>query len=97
LRKVITLLVLILAVLVGASFTLLNADPVSVNLYAIRFDLPLSVVIFASLLLGAILASFACVGLVLRRFRDHRQLSRRVRLAEDELSKLRKIPIKDHY
>lgn len=96
-RKLIMLIVLILAILVGASFTLLNSDPVTINVYAVHLELPLSVVIFASLLIGALLGAFACVGWMLRRVRDHRQLSRRIRLAEDELSKLRKIPIKDHY
>ena len=96
-RKLILVITLILAVLIGASFTLLNSDPVLVNLYALRVELPLSVVIFSSVLIGAALASIACVGLMLRRLRDNRQLHKRVRLAEDELSKLRKIPIKDHY
>jgi lipopolysaccharide assembly protein A len=97
LRKLVMLLILILAVLLGATFTLLNSDSVSVNLYVARFDVPLSVLIFLSLLVGAVLGAFACVGFMLRHVRDNRRLSRRARLAEDELSRLRKIPIKDSY
>jgi lipopolysaccharide assembly protein A len=97
LRKLIVLIVVILAVLAGASFTLLNSGSVPLNLYAVHLDMPLSVVIFSSLLIGAILGVFACMGLMLRHVRDNRQLHKRVRLAEDELSKLRRLPIKDHY
>jgi lipopolysaccharide assembly protein A len=97
LRKLILIIVLILAVLLGASFTLLNADTIALNLYVLSLELPLSVVIFLSLLIGALLGAFACMGWMLRRVRDNHHLQKRVRLAEDELSKLRRLPIKDHY
>ncbi|MFN2348143.1 MAG: lipopolysaccharide assembly LapA domain-containing protein [Thioalkalivibrio sp.] len=96
-RKLILLLALGLAVLVGATFSLLNSVSVPVNLYLGQVELPLSILIFVSLLIGAILGAFACTGFILRHLNENRKLRKRIRLAEEELTQLRKIPIKDSY
>lgn len=96
-RKLILLLALALAVLIGATFSLLNAGSVAVNLYVGEVALPLSILIFLSIFIGAILGAFACTGFILRHINDNRKLRKRIRLAEEEITQLRKIPIKDPY
>ncbi|EHQ52673.1 hypothetical protein ECTPHS_08281 [Ectothiorhodospira sp. PHS-1] len=90
--RVILPLVLILAVVLGASFTILNAGEVDVHLYLESFQVPLSIVVFVSMLLGTILGGLACSGLVMRRGRDARLLRKRCKRAEDEIARLRALP-----
>ncbi|MDD3517068.1 MAG: LapA family protein [Chromatiales bacterium] len=94
-RKFFYLLVLLVAVAIGVSFTVLNAGTVDVNIYFRSFSVPVALVVFLSVFVGAVLGVVACTGMIWARHRELRSLRRRARLAEEELDKLRKIPIKD--
>lgn len=94
LRPLALALFLIVAVL-GLSFASLNAAPVPVNLYFIRGEYPLSLVIVASFVSGLLItlsaASFACI----RLRHAARRAQRETRRIERELHTLRNAPIQD--
>lgn len=61
------LFIFTLAILVlGASFTLLNSDPVSVNYYFGTADITLSVILVGALVAGALIGVAATMGKILR-------------------------------
>ncbi|MCF6324118.1 MAG: LapA family protein [Gammaproteobacteria bacterium] len=61
------LFIFTLAILVlGASFTLLNADPVQVNYYFGTADIALSVILVGTLIAGALIGISATMGKLLR-------------------------------
>lgn len=90
--RLILILFVIVAVVLGASFTVINAGDVGVNLYLETYEVPLSIVVFVSLLLGAILGGLATSGMVMSRGREVRQMRKRCKRAEDEIARLRQLP-----
>lgn len=52
--RYISYIVLIIIVVIGISFAILNASPVTVDYYAAKTTLPLSIVIFVAFVLGVI-------------------------------------------
>lgn len=52
--RYISYIVLIIILIIGISFAILNASPVTVDYYAAKTTLPLSIVIFGSFVLGII-------------------------------------------
>ena len=76
---------------------MLNAQSVTLNLYLREFSLPVSVLVFLALVLGAVLGILASAGMVLRRQQEVRRLKRRLALSEEEVLNLRNIPIKDRH
>jgi len=71
--RIISLFFVLVILSFGLFFGLLNANEVQVNYYLGETALPLSVIIVASLIVGAILGAIASLGLV---FRQKRQLGR---------------------
>ncbi|MGA7799685.1 MAG: LapA family protein [Gammaproteobacteria bacterium] len=95
-RILLAILFLVL-LLLGLSFAVLNATSVPLNYYLGEVDLPLALVVVASLVLGAILGVLVSLGIVLRLKRQVRHLRRQVQTAEKEVSNLRAIPLKDSH
>ena len=83
------------AVIGGLSFAVLNASPVHLNYYFGSRDVPLSVALVLTLLLGAVLGVVSSFGVVLKLRREIARLRKAVKLAEKEILNLRSIPIKD--
>lgn len=86
---------LLATVLLGIIFTLQNPGKVTVGYYFSSIEAPLSLVISASLLLGAILGWVIAWARGLGKQHRHRQLQKKLMMAEAEISNLRKLPIKD--
>ena len=88
-------IVLILIVMLGAVFAVLNAEPVQFNYYFGNRELPLSLVMTISLGAGILLGIFACMGLMFGMKRENLQLRRKSQLASQEVNNLRALPLKD--
>lgn len=88
-------LLLVILVLVGLSFAVLNAQVVSLNYYLGTLDVPLSMALVSALALGALLGALVSLALLMGMKRQLRQLRRKVQIAEQEVANLRAIPIKD--
>jgi len=71
--RIISLFFVLVILSFGLFFGLLNANEVQVNYYLGETALPLSVIIVASLIVGAVLGAIASLGIV---FRQKRQLGR---------------------
>lgn len=87
-------LVLILAIL-GLAFAVINAKPVELNYFLATREVPLAMTLVLTLVFGAVIGLLFSLGMVLRLKRETLRLRRQVRLAEQEITNLRNIPIKD--
>lgn len=93
--RILGLIFFLVVVLIGLSFAVLNADPVTLNYYFGSSKMPLSLVAVVALVTGAVLGVIACLGLILRLKKQNARLRKNIRVAEKEISNLRNIPIKE--
>jgi len=87
--------ILLLVVALGAALATLNADTVRFDYYFDAMDLPLSMVLVVTLGVGALFGVLAGLSLSLGVRRENARLRRSLNLAEQEISNLRKLPIRD--
>jgi putative membrane protein len=93
--KLIKLLLVVLVMMLGAAFTVMNADPVKINYYFGTGEWPLAIIVVASLLLGALLGAMSGVGAMLRQRNEVGRLRRQQKVAKQEIENLRTLPMKD--
>ena len=93
--RIIRFLLLLLVVMIGAAFALLNATPVMVNYYFGARELPLAWVLMLALMAGVLAGVIAALASSVRLRRELSQLRRQQRLDRQEITNLRALPIKD--
>ncbi len=93
--RIIKLILLMLIVMLGAVFAVLNAEPVQFNYYFGSRELPLSLVMIIVMGLGVLLGIFACMGMMFGMKRENILLKRKSQLASQEVNNLRALPLKD--
>lgn len=91
------LLLVLFAVFVAASFTLLNDQSVMLNYYTGQVETPLAWVIFFSLAGGWILGIVSIAGWIIGLRWRLREAERKAALAETEVRNLRRMPLTDSY
>lgn len=91
---VIKLLVLLVFMVLGASFAIINDAPVRVDLYFITPELPLSLLLLLALGGGILLGGFAGMVYFMRVKKENADLKRKTRLVNEEVKNLRAMPIK---
>jgi len=91
---VIKLLLLLALMLLGASFAVINDAPVMVDLYFIRPELPLSMLLLLVLGGGILLGGLAGMFYFLRVKKENADLRRKSRLVHEEVENLRAMPVK---
>ena len=96
-KRIISYTVLLVIILLGIIFAVLNAQPVQFDFYFGRTEQPLSLIIIVTLILGSLLGILASFGLIVRSRREAARLRRTAELAEKEVANLRAIPIKDRH
>jgi putative membrane protein len=89
---IIKLLFLLVFMLVGASFAIINDAPVVVDLYFIRPELPLSLLLLLALGCGILLGGLAGVVYFMRVKRENADLKRKARVVSEEVKNLRGMP-----
>lgn len=89
------LLFILLVMLVGAAFAVMNAENVNLNYYFGSTVLPLSVVLVGAVCFGAVLGILAGLGGLASLKHENTSLRREARLASQEVQNLRTMPIKD--
>ena len=95
--RIFTYIIVILAILLGVSFAILNAEAVSLNYYIGTAETPLSLLLVITLGIGLLFGLLASLFTHLRLRRQISQLKHRLKLAEKEVSNLRAIPISDSH
>jgi putative membrane protein len=94
-KRIVGLIVILLVLVFGLFFGLLNAEPVTVNYYFGTRELPLSFVLVVMLVLGALFGVLAGLAHAFKLRREIHRLRKEHRLVEQELANLRALPIKD--
>ena len=91
---VIKLLFLLVFMILGASFAIINDKPVVVDLYFITPELPLSLLLLFALGAGILLGGLAGAVYFMRVKKENADLKRKTRLVNEEVKNLRTMPIK---
>ncbi|MCG6966341.1 MAG: lipopolysaccharide assembly protein LapA domain-containing protein [Chromatiaceae bacterium] len=91
---VIKLLLLLVFMVVGASFAIINDAPVTVDLYFITPELPLSLLLLLALGCGILLGGLAGMVYFMRVKKENADLKRKTRLVNEEVKNLRTMPVK---
>ncbi|MEA2079498.1 MAG: LapA family protein [Pseudomonadota bacterium] len=86
---------LIVLVVFGLSFAVLNAEPVSLNYYFGYHDIPLSMVVVLSLAVGAVIGILVSMGMILRLKQQLGGLRRKLQTAEKRADQLHILPVKE--
>ena len=96
--KIFSYLIVLLLLILGVTFALLNASPVTIHYYLGVSQLPLSLLLIISFALGIIIALLMVSMVLIRLKAKNLGLKRRLRIAEQEIENLRTMPIKkDNY
>ena len=93
--RLVSAFIILLVLLLVIFFTILNAEPVTVNYYLGVVNPPLALVVILSLVAGAILGLISSMFVIIATRHETSKLRRDMKHAEQELSNLRNIPIKD--
>ncbi|MDC9724642.1 MAG: LapA family protein [Gammaproteobacteria bacterium] len=96
-RRIMTIAVFITVFAIGAAFSAINTDPISVNYYLGSIIAPLSVIIVLSIVAGIILGAAIIFSSTLRLRYENRQLNKKLKVSEQEIDSLRILPIKDEH
>lgn len=91
------LLLVLFAVFVAASFTLLNDQTVLLNFYLDSRELPVAWVIFVSILGGWLLGIISVSGWLIGLRWRVREAERKAELAETEVRNLRRMPLSNNF
>ena len=94
-KRIITFIVLLLVALLGLTFALMNAEPVQLDYYFGTMKAPLSLLVVIAIIVGAGLGVFASMGIVVGQKRELAKLRKSAKVAEEEVSNLRSLPLKD--
>ena len=93
--KLFKLIFILCIALLGVSFSVLNASKVTINLYIGTYDIYLSLLLALTLGLGILIGFIAMFSSVIRLKTENYRIKHKAKLAEEEISNLRALPIKD--
>lgn len=82
--------------ILGASFAVLNNNPVALDLYFIQTELPLSLIMLLTLGVGIILGGFVSLFFFVRLKKENAQLRKQKALVQQEVNNLRSLPLSGH-
>ncbi|WP_078119526.1 LapA family protein [Thiosocius teredinicola] len=93
---IIKLFFILVFLVVGASFAIINDKPVVVDLYFLTPELPLSLLLLLAMGCGILLGGLAGTVYFMRVKKENADLRRQSRLVTEEVKNLRNMPIKGH-
>jgi len=93
--RLIGFLFLVVLIVIGLSFAVLNSQPVSLNYYFGYRDVPLSMVVVLALAGGAVIGVLVGAGTIIKLKAQAGQLRRRLRNAEKDSDQVRILPAKE--
>ena len=96
-KRIIIITILVLVALIGLSFALMNAEPVTLNYYFGKLQAPLSLVMVIVLALGAVMGVLASMWVVVAQKREMAKLRKAAKITEKEITNLRSLPMKDSH
>ncbi len=84
--RLLNILLLIVLIVLGLSFAVLNADPVPLNYYFGYREIPLSMIVVVALATGAVIGVLVSMGILLRQKQQAFRLRRQLKQAEKSAS-----------
>lgn len=93
--RLIKLLIILILIIIGAAFAVHNGENVVLNYYFGSQELPLSLLLIGTLIIGAIVGMFSATGSILRLKRENAALRRKSKVVAEEVENLRAIPLKE--
>ena len=94
-KRIVLLLFIVLVVLFGISFSVLNAELVTLDYYFSKIEVPLSIVVVTALAFGVLLGISAGALVALKNRRELYRLRKKLKSTELEVSNMRAIPVQD--
>ncbi|MCF6219344.1 MAG: LapA family protein [Gammaproteobacteria bacterium] len=94
-KRIILWLFIILVVIFGISFSVLNAELVTLDYYFSKIEVPLSIVVVTSLAFGILLGIATSILISLKNRRELSRLRKKLKNKELEISNMRAIPVQD--
>ena len=92
--RLIGFIFLIILIVLGLSFAVLNADTVPLNSYFGFREIPLSMVVVLSLATGAVIGVLVSMGMILRLKQQAASLRKKLQRAEKDAEQLQILPAK---
>jgi len=94
-KRLVWLTLALVVIAIGLSFAMLNPAATELDFYFGRLALPLSLWLVIAFAMGALLGMVAALGIITRQRWQLAKLRREVASSRDELSELRKLPIRN--
>ena len=95
--RVIGLIFILVVLVFGLTFGIMNAESVQIDYYFGIGQMPLSLILVIAFVVGALFAAVINVGMILKLKRQIFKLRKEVRVTEKEVRNLRALPIKDKH
>ncbi len=95
--RIVTYLLLLIIILIGITFAVLNPAMVTMNYYIGQKTLPLSLLLVTVFALGCFLGLLVGGWLLLKVKIKNYRLKQRLKVAEKEVQNLRAIPLQDKH
>ena len=96
-KKIISYTVLVIVILLGLTFAVMNAEQVRLDFYLGEASMPLSLILVMTLALGAVLGALSLMGHIMGLKREIHRLRKQIKVTEKEVKNLRTMPIKDKH
>lgn len=94
--RIFSYLALLIILILGVSFAILNATPVTINYYIGQQHIPLSLLLVIAFALGCLIGIFVGTFMYCRLKSQNYKLKNRIKMAEKEISNLRTMPLQDN-
>jgi putative membrane protein len=95
--RIVTYILLLIIILIGITFAVLNPSIVTVNYYINQKTLPLSLLLVSIFALGCFLGLVVGGWLLLKAKIKNYRLKQKLKVAEKEVQNLRAIPLQDRH
>lgn len=96
-KRILVFLLVIVVIVTGLIFSVLNADKVMLDYYFGRGEYPLALIMVLSLAVGALLGVIASLGMVFKARGELRRLRKDIKLKDKEVANLRALPLHDRH
>ena len=93
--RLVNILLLITLIVLGLSFAVLNADPVTLNYYFGNKQIPLSMIVVVALATGAVIGVLVSMGILLRQKQQIFQIRRQLKQAEKSTASTSVVPARE--
>lgn len=95
--RILSYILLLIVIILGITFATLNAEPVALNYYVGKDNIPLSLLLAYTLIVGCILGLFVGLCIYFKIKSENHRLKGRIKLVEKEVENLRAIPLKNEH